>query len=92
MEKSVKIEDSDKDLVTKRKNSYPPFRKTKDKKSAMEITKFVGICSALFEHVYDCSGAGQAEHYTKTTENIVKYVGSEYMMGLNIKTAIETLS
>ena len=92
MEKSVKIEDSDRDFTTKRKNSYRPFRKTKHEKGAIETTKFVGMCSALSEHVYDCSGADQAEQYTKTTEKIAEYVGSEYVMGSNIKTAIETLS
>ena len=56
------------------------------------MTKFVRMCSALSEHVYNCSGAGQAEQYTKTTEKIAEYVGSEYVMGSNIKTAIETLS
>ena len=92
MDTSVKIKDSDRDFTTKRKNSYRPFRKTKHEKGAIETTIFLGMCSTLSEHVYKCSGAGQVEQYTKTAENIAKYVGSEYMMGSNIKMAIETLS
>ena len=91
IEESVKIEDSNKDLATRRKNGYRPFRKTKNGKSAIETTKFVGTCSELSEHVYDCSGAGQVEQYTNTTEKITECVESEYIMESSIKTAIENL-
>jgi len=50
------------------------------------------MCTALSKYVYNCSGAGQAEQYTKTTEKIAEYVGSEYTMGSNIRTAIESLT
>ena len=63
MDKSTKVEESNKDFASnKRKtNTYRQFRKTKNEKSVIETTKFVGICLALAEYVYDCSGAGQAE-------------------------------
>ena len=63
MEKSTKMEDGDKDFaLNKRKNNnYRPFRKTKNEKNVIESIKFVGMCTALSEYVYDCSGAGQAE-------------------------------
>ena len=58
----------------------------------METIKFMGMCKVLSDYVYACSGSGQAEKYTKTTEKISEYVRSEYTMGSNIRTAIETLT
>ena len=94
MDSSTKVEDTEKHSAANKKktNSYRPFRKTKNEKSIIETTKFVGMCTALSEYFYDCSGAGQAEQYTKTTEKIAEYVGSEYTMGSNIRTSIDTLN
>ena len=93
MGKSTKVEDGTKEIGTKKKTySYRQFRKMKSEKNAIETTKFVGMCSAIPEHVYDCLGAGQVEQYTKATEKITEYVGSEYTMGSDIETAIETPS
>ena len=60
MDTSLKMEDNDKaSAANKRKvNTYRQFRKTKNDKSSIETSKFIGMCAALSEYVYDCSGAG----------------------------------
>ena len=94
MDTSLKVEDSEKNAtIIKRKVNNPrPYRKNKNDTSIIETPEFVGMCAALSEYVHDCSSTGQAEQYSKTTEKIAEYVGTEYTMGSNIRTAIETLT
>jgi hypothetical protein len=54
-------------------------------------TKFEGRCKDLEGHVYDISGAQQANQYMKTTEEIGLYVGQHYSHRGDIGTAVRTL-
>ena len=94
MDSSSKIEDGEKNVTTlkKKTNNFRQYKKSKNDTSVIETPRFIGMCTALSEYTYDCSGNGQAEQYSKTTEKIAEYVGTEYTMGSNIRTAIETLT
>lgn len=74
------------------KKSHPNSRNNHKRNGTLKQTKFVEICTALEDHIYNCSGVGQAEQYTKTIERIAEYVDHEYSMGLLVRTYIEILT
>ena len=94
MDTSLKVEYGEKNaaIIKRKVNNLRQYRKNKNDTKIIETPKFVGMCAALSEYVYDCSGTGQAEQYSKTTEKIAECIGTEYTMGSNIRTAIESLT
>lgn len=63
--------------------SYPPRRMNNSSRS-----KFQGNCDALKGHIFDCSGYGQADQFTKTLEMITNYVGREFSEGNTMSKAV----
>ena len=63
MDTSSKLEDSEKNatILKKKVNNLRQYNKKKSETGIVENPKFVGMCVALSEYVYDCSGNGQAE-------------------------------
>jgi hypothetical protein len=57
-----------------------------------QATRFQGKCDELKGHIYDCSDSRQSDVYTKTTKEIVKYVGRTYRYGSDVRRAVQKLT
>ena len=57
-------------------------------------TRFKGRCDEMGEYVYDRIGSkqSQAESYSKTTQELVLYVGKSFNYGDDIRVTIENMS
>ena len=51
-------------------------------------TKFIGNCTELKGHIFDCSNYKQADKYVNTIKHISEYVGLEYKHDGNIHASI----
>lgn len=54
-------------------------------------SKFTGECDEMKGNVFDCSGVGQADQFTKTQKMLAGLVGRTYKSGGSIRLAVETL-
>uniref|UniRef100_A0A7S2WM52 Uncharacterized protein n=1 Tax=Eucampia antarctica TaxID=49252 RepID=A0A7S2WM52_9STRA len=68
------------------------LQKTPKKTQGSKAAKFVGLCPVLVEYMYECSGPGQAERYTKTRERINEYIRIAFKIGPYIRTALDILA
>ena len=55
-------------------------------------SKFEGKKEELKNHIYNVGVDNQADLFTRTTKEIVKYAGRHFKQSLDIRTAIENLS
>jgi hypothetical protein len=53
--------------------------------------KFEGECNDLKGHIYDCTNMRQADQYTKTTKEIVEYIGHTFKFGMDTQLSIENI-